>query len=991
MAIRKEKIIGKEDKEKKYKSTEELEEDLASTFKIESQKRLQYAKDCFRAASESRRRYDWEWLARDLFRRGYQFSRYNPANRTVILASRQVTRIPVNLTAAAMRVIRNQVTAFRPKWEVLPAHAGEEAIQNARYSEKILDWIWRKERLKKKVKETVMQGLIFSVGGPWQIGWDDNIISDDGTKGNLYIWNMDPYDFYIDPNCTDGLTFSDAEYVIKAVRKPLDEVKRNPLYKNTEQITTGEARVAASEYKQFLLQSLKYLGQYQQEENETVILKEGWFKERDEDGNVRMRVITWVDQMTDPLRDELTEETEFPFVQYQADINPLEVYGESWARHVIVINRVINALESSIFDYNYRYAKGRIVVDKNAGVRAITNEHGSIIEKNRGADVHSLPLQPLPPSVEGQANRMRVYFEDISGAHDVSLGRIPAGVKSGIGVAELKQADACVDTKTEALTRTGWKRFNELKAGDDIYTLNPKTKKGNWDKVKKVFYYKKDNVDLYSLENRNISALVTHDHSWFVKTAKSNWHLKKTTELRNDNYIPLAMACNPIPTQAIYKDDFVKLVAWTLTEGTYTKDKNWPIISIYQNRFVNPDNVKEIRKTLDNLGITRKEWQAPDGNNQYKFAKDFARQIRQEFPNKTLTFEFVNRLTREQLKILVDTLIKGDGSIRKDGRRSFITTDKETADAFQYACTLLGIATRLSRNEVNRNLGQGLKKYKDRYTVYLKKTKQVSFNSLLRHNGFRKVKYTGLVWCPQTNDGVWLARRNGITYFTGNTNQDDLVDNLEDFLVEVGKKVLKIVAQHFDTPRIIKITGVGGKTEYFSAIGEKWGKGRKREVTIGKEKYPLAVIAERNEIDVSIGSWLAASKESRQQLLRELYREGVIDKKTLLEHLEFGDIETIMERTRNEEILKAKRGAPGQTEPGVSEEELALSENEMMLEGRSDVQAQPQDDHQVHLAVHQEAIGKGQDDIVNNHIAQHKALLGGGTEVGAEGGAGIYG
>lgn len=665
MAIRKEKIIGKEDKEKKYKPTEELEEDLASTFKIESQKRLQYAKDCFRAASESRRRYDWEWLARDLFRRGYQFSRYNPANRTVILASRQVTRIPVNLTAAAIRVIRNQVTAFRPKWEVLPAHAGEEAAQNARYSEKILDWIWRKERLKKKVKETVMQGLIFSVGGPWQIGWDDNIISDDGTKGNLYIWNMDPYDFYIDPNCTDGLTFSDAEYVIKAVRKPLDEVKRNPLYKNTEQITTGEARVAASEYKQFLLQSLKYLGQYQQEENETVILKEGWFKERDEDGNVRMRVITWVDQMTDPLRDELTEETEFPFVQYQADINPLEVYGESWARHVIVINRVVNALESSIFDYNYRYAKGRIVVDKNAGVRAITNEHGSIIEKNRGADVHSLPLQPLPPSVEGQVNRMRAYFEDISGAHDVSLGRIPAGVKSGIGVAELKQADA--------------------------------------------------------------------------------------------------------------------------------------------------------------------------------------------------------------------------------------------------------------------------------------------------------------------------------------TNQDDLVDNLEDFLVEVGKKVLKIVAQHFDTPRIIKITGVGGKTEYFSAIGEKWGKGRKREVTIGKEKYPLAVIAERNEIDVSIGSWLAASKESRQQLLRELYREGVIDKKTLLEHLEFGDIETIMERTRSEEILKAKRGAPGQTEPGVSEEELALSENEMMLEGRSDVQAQPQDDHQVHLAVHQEAIGKGQDDIVNNHIAQHKALLGGGTEVGAEGGAGIYG
>jgi len=645
MAIRKEKIIGKEDKEKKYKSTEELEEDLASTFKIESQKRLQHAKDCYRAASESRRRYDWEWLARDLFRRGYQFSRYNPANRTVILASRQVTRIPVNLTAAAMRVIRNQVTAFRPKWEVLPAHAGEDAKTNARFSEKIMDWVWRNQRLKKKVKETVMQGLIFSVGGPWQIGWDDTIENDDGTMGNLYIWLIDPYDFYPDPNCTDGLTFSDAEYVIKAVRKPLIEVKTNPHYKNTDQITTGEARVAASEYKQFLLQSLKYLGQYQAEENETVILKEGWFKERDEEGHVRMRVITWVDQMVDPLRDELTEETEFPFVQYQADINPMEVYGESWARHVIVINRVINALESSVFDYNYRYAKGRIVIDKNSGVRAITNEHGSIIEKNRGADVHTLPLQPLPATTENQINRMRAYFEDISGAHDVSLGRIPIGVKSGIGVAELKQADA--------------------------------------------------------------------------------------------------------------------------------------------------------------------------------------------------------------------------------------------------------------------------------------------------------------------------------------TNQDDLVDNLEDFLVEAGKKVLKIIAKNFDTPRIIKVTGLGGKTEYFAAIGEAYGQGRKKEVKIGSEKYPLAVIAERNEVDVQIGSWLAYSKAARQEELKELYRLGVIDKKTLLEHLEFGDIETILERTRAEEILKAKRGRPG-----ITDEEIALSENEMMLEGRTDVNAEPTDDHEVHIATHQEALGKGQDEIVNTHISQHQSLMG---------------
>ena len=37
---------------------------------------------------------------------------------------------------------------------------------------------------------------------------------------------------------------------------------------------------------------------------------------------------------------------------------------------------------------------------------------------------------------------MRQYIEDIGGAHEASMGRIPSGVKSGVGIAELKSADA---------------------------------------------------------------------------------------------------------------------------------------------------------------------------------------------------------------------------------------------------------------------------------------------------------------------------------------------------------------------------------------------------------------------------------------------------------------------------------------------------------------------------------------------------------------------
>jgi hypothetical protein len=629
---------------------EEVEKSKQS---FESRERLRRAKESFMAASESRKRYDWEWLSRDLFRRGYQFSRYNPTSKTVILANRQNTKIPVNLTTAAMRVIRNQVTAFRPKWEVLPKPgSGEQGQKDARFGGKLLDAVWKQERLKKKTKETVTQGLLYSVGGAWQLGWDKDFKNPDGTTGKVTIWLIDPFDFYMDPNTTDGLAFTDAEFVIKAVRTSRAEVRKNPMYKGKAIDVPAESRVAASEYKQFLLQSLKNMGQYQVEDNETVILKEGYFKERDDKGTVSIRVIHWVDTSVEPLYEELLDEDDYPFRMYQADINPLEVYGESWAKHVIPINRVINALESSIFDYNYKFAKGRLVIDKNSGVRSVTNEHGSIIEKNRGAVVTTLPLQPIPASVEMQAQRFRMYFEDISGAHDASLGRIPTGVKSGIGISELKQADA--------------------------------------------------------------------------------------------------------------------------------------------------------------------------------------------------------------------------------------------------------------------------------------------------------------------------------------TNQDDLVDNLEDFLVEVGQKVLNILAKNLNTPRIFEIPGQNGEYERFAVIGEDFAKGRKNKTTVkvGEQEYPLAKLSKTNKVDVQIGSWLAYSKQARQEELKNLYEMGVIDQKTLLEHLEFGDVDSIMDRTRSEAMLKANRETPGASSPQVPEEQLALEENKMLLEGRMDVHAQPQDNHNVHLVVHQEAIGQGQDEAIRAHMQEHTVLTG---------------
>jgi hypothetical protein len=91
----------------------------------------------------------------------------------------------------------------------------------------------------------------------------------------------------------------------------------------------------------------------------------------------------------------------------------------------------------------------------------------------------------------------------------------------------------------------------------------------------------------------------------------------------------------------------------------------------------------------------------------------------------------------------------------------------------------------------------------------------------------------------------------------------------------------------------------------------------------------------------------------------------------LLEHLEFGDIDNIIERTRQNEILKIRRELQKVESNDVSEEELAAEENKMLLAGDQRVTALPDDDHDLHISVHKQYEGNK---LVDFHIEQHIVL-----------------
>lgn len=611
------------------------------------------AKPSFQAASDGRTRYDQEWLGRNLFWRGYQFSRYLPSSQTVVLATRQSAKVPINLTATYMRSIRNQVTSFRPKFEILPTVPNSQSAQaQARYAQRLLDYYFDKLKLKMKIKETIIQALLYSIGGPWQIVYDK-------IKGEINVWLLDPFDFYMDPLAEDP---NEAEYMIKAVRRPLGEIVNNPEYNLTarSELVGGDSRLAASPQKQFLIQTTTVVPSrpgFPGGNSPTTILYEGYFRRYRETGEAYTVKCLWGLSNSVPLLYEEIDSGEFDFVVYRGDINPKQPYGESWIKNVMPINRVINTLESSALEYNTRVAKGRIVVDRDSGVRAIHNVHGEIISKNRGSTITALDMPPLSISVPNQIERMVSFAEDVSGVHAASLGRLPTNVRTGIAIAELKQSDS--------------------------------------------------------------------------------------------------------------------------------------------------------------------------------------------------------------------------------------------------------------------------------------------------------------------------------------TSQDDLVDNLEDFLNEVAMKMLKKIAENYTSYKVIKDLGVrDGDEKYFAVIGKKYASKKKSgddlghpgQVKIGPDWIDVAEIGDDNTIRVTVGSWLGYTKEALQQKVLNYYQIGLIDQSTALKLLEFGDIDSIIQQTRIESLLKKNMATPSQ--PGeVDQMSLAMTENQMMLEGK-EMPVEPQDDHVVHIAIHQEALGQGADEVVGTHIAKHQLYLG---------------
>lgn len=304
----------------------------------------------------------------------------------------------------------------------------------------------------------------------------------------------------------------------------------------------------------------------------------------------------------------------------------------------------------------------------------------------------------------------------------------------------------CVDAETRALTRSGWRGFDELVAGDLIYTLNPETLIGEWRPIQKLHIYH-EKCEAVLREGSNHSSLTTKNHRWFTKRG---W--KKATDYLTE--IPRA-APAVVQTEAKFSDAFVELMGFFWTDGTI--DKPVGLIHIYQSATGNPQNVSRVRAAIASEGFHISEVRGDHGMISFAFnRRGECEAFLEAAPGKIVDPAFVMALTAAQLRLFIDASLAGDGSVHSNTgqvRMAFKRESKrQSLAAFELALVLTGTAYHLYEQKDG--------------TINVSLLRRSSWATMPKHS---TIEYDDVMWCPSVENGIFLVQRNGKTYFTGNS------------------------------------------------------------------------------------------------------------------------------------------------------------------------------------------------------------------------------
>lgn len=373
----------------------------------------------------------------------------------------------------------------------------------------------------------------------------------------------------------------------------------------------------------------------------------------------------------------------------------------------------------------------------------------------------------------------------------------------------------CYDKETEVLTNAGWKHIKNCSVGELVATLDPATNLMEYRPVHDVIV-KNFCGDLvhFSGDRSAVDLMVTPDHamwcmdgkhegSWEFRAAEQvakagNWKIQRSAgwegEERDMFTIPAYTESHKLnwptrpcdehliehPAIDIPMDCWLKFLGLYISEGSMGNrcERGIPyIVNIAQ---------QGKRKTEVRAALADMPFQVSEYARCFQIA---SRQLAMYMHSlglglsheKHIPREFMN-LSSRQLRILLDHLIMGDGSVHKrNGQRMYGTTSQVLSGQVQELILKTGGMARVRKTEskgTKMRVGEG-KEYTRNHDIYVVVERKTLVDGWIDKRMVKRVPHDGDVYCLNVPPHHLLyVRRNGNAAWCGNCRFGWPIENL---------------------------------------------------------------------------------------------------------------------------------------------------------------------------------------------------------------------
>jgi replicative DNA helicase Mcm len=399
-------------------------------------------------------------------------------------------------------------------------------------------------------------------------------------------------------------------------------------------------------------------------------------------------------------------------------------------------------------------------------------------------------------------------------------------------VIQVKEKYGCYDDKTEILTEDGWKYFKDISGNDKVATLRD----GEYlEYCRPSYIYEYDyDGEMYELETRGVSLLVTPNHKLYVappdkKNGRHTPYLRTAQNFRLENYENLYlknkkfkknatwageeketitipgyqytnfMALNNknrtyVVADKTYKmDDFLDFLGWYVSEGCANKNGNISIACC------NTDGGKErkvISECLQKLGFSIKTHLEERSAIIFRiYNKQLAQWLLENcghLAHNKKAPSFIQNLSPRQIRIFLNSLYAGDGHKTKTAH-VLTTVSRQLSDDVQVLILKAGntFRERKRKGKASKFLKHG-GVTRDVYEInWMTKNYHNTMQRGLSRSSIERLRhYQGKVYCVEVPSHIIYVRRNGRGVWCGNSLRFyvssapdwyfDLIDHCED-------------------------------------------------------------------------------------------------------------------------------------------------------------------------------------------------------------------